>query len=124
MRAAGCWVALCKTMYSEGSGQGIRCKYRMYLRHYVSTCMGMYVRSAECATFLHGRHLDCRKPRGGGSVEVVVGRPALAQGGSLATICWPRHAPGRRPGPRARARPGVFRVVSSVTWNERSGTDP
>ena len=98
MRAAGCWVALCKTMYSEGSGQGIRCKYRMYLRHYVSTCMGMYVRSAEYATFLHGRHLDCGKPRGGGS-----GRASCSGPGGLAGLCWP---PRARPAPRA---PGVRR---------------
>ena len=119
MRAAGCWVALCKTMYSEGSGQGIRWKYRMYLRHYVSTCMGMYVRSAECATFLHGRHLDCRKPRGGGSGRASCSGPGGLAGDYLLA------APRARPAPRAAGvRPGVFRVVSSVTWNERSGTDP
>ena len=106
MRAAGCWVALGKTMYSEGSGQGIRCKYRMYLRHYVSTCMGMYVRSAECATFLHGRHLDCRKPRGGGS-----GRASCSGPGGLAGDYRAGRAT-RQAGAPGRGRPGSGRGSS------------
>jgi len=97
MRVQGAGLALCKTMYTEGSG-GLRCSTvdgRTAWHDYVHE----HACAVGCATILHGQHLNCGKPRGsrcgrasgwpGGGARwtLLAARPAPGAPGSMCP--WP-----------------------------------
>ena len=84
MRAAGCWVGLVQDNVHCSTVDG-RTAWHDYVHEHAC--------AVECATILHGQHLNCGKPRGRTVVRGVVGRPAGPGEGVRWTLLVPG-APG------------------------------
>jgi hypothetical protein len=88
MRAAGCWVGLVQDNVHCSTVDG-RTAWHDYVHEHAC--------AVECATILHGQHLNCGKPpwwsvwsgvrlaQGGGRWTLLAARPAPGAPGSM----WP-----------------------------------